>query len=388
MNLEEVSYSIKNLWERRTRSVLTVLSILMGITAIFTLMSFGEGMKVYMDVLADEVGADKLFIQSKGIGAPGTDENFYISKDEIDFVDKIKGTKDVNGFYMKIGELKFKKELRYGYLLGFSPDDKEFMEEVFTVSTIKGRSLENGDLNKITLGYNYQLPKKVFDKPLAPGDKIQVNGNDFEVVGFYDEIGGPDDNNMYLLDEAFEILYPESKDKYAMVMLRSDKSIDPQDLAEKIEDKLRKYKGQDEGKEDFFVETFADALEQFGIIINVINSVLILIALVSVIVASVNIMNTMYTAVLERTKEIGIMKAIGARNSKILFIFVFESGFLGLVGGALGVVLGYFISSFGGSIAAMSGLPMLQPVFPPALTIGCILFATTIVAVSGFLPAL
>ena len=98
-------------------------------------------------------------------------------------------------------------------------------------------------------------------------------------------------------------------------------------------------------------------------------------------------MNTMYTAVLERTKEIGIMKAIGAKNKSILFIFIFESGLLGIIGGGLGVMSGYIIAKIGGMIAAASGYSMLQPSFPIYLTLGCLLFAFFVGAGSGFFPA-
>lgn len=81
------------------------------------------------------------------------------------------------------------------------------------------------------------------------------------------------------------------------------------------------------------------------------------------------------------------MKAIGARNGDILTIFIFESGFLGMVGGFVGVLLGYSISKIGGAIAASSGFKMLQPTFPWHLTFGCIFFAFFVGAVSGILPA-
>ena len=118
-------------------------------------------------------------------------------------------------------------------------------------------------------------------------------------------------------------------------------------------------------------------METFGMIINILNGILVLIALISLVVAAVNIMNTMYTAVLERTKEIGVMKAIGAQNNEILSIFVFESGFLGFLGGVAGVILGFLISFTGGKIAAGAGFAMLKPVFPWYLILSCLLFLSS-----------
>ncbi|MFA5247531.1 MAG: FtsX-like permease family protein, partial [Candidatus Micrarchaeia archaeon] len=112
------------------------------------------------------------------------------------------------------------------------------------------------------------------------------------------------------------------------------------------------------------------------------------IAAISLIVGAVGIMNTMYTAVLERTKEIGIMKAIGAKNSEIMVLFLIESGLLGLVGGVIGVILGYIMGKAAEVIAnQMLGSSLLKLYFPPELIIGALLFSFVIGALSGMVPA-
>ncbi|MBW2990635.1 ABC transporter permease [Candidatus Woesearchaeota archaeon] len=389
IKLDEIIYALKNLRNRKMRSGLSILSILIGITAIFALVSFGLGIQIYMDTLAEEAGANQLYIQPKGAGIPGLDENFFLTQDDIDFVAKINGVKDITGAYFKAGELRFKDEVTYYFVLGTDIDDLEFIMESFNVEVEKGRGLKKGDMNKAVLGYNYLLEKRIFDKPLKVGDKVEINGEPFEIVGFYSEIGNPgDDAQMYITLEAFEELYPENAGQFGYVLLNAEKGVNPTELAEKITDKLRKHRGEEEGKETFFVQSFEDIMEIFGSIIQVLNGILVLIALISLIVASVNIMNTMYTAVLERTKEIGIMKAVGARNANILVVFVFESGFLGMMGGIIGVLLGYVVASIGGIVAAQAGYSMLQPAFPWYLILGCILFSFLVGAGSGLFPAI
>jgi putative ABC transport system permease protein len=389
MNLDEIKYAVQGLRKRKTRSWLTVLSILIGITAIFSLVSFGIGISRYVDRLADEAGRDKLFIQAKGIGAPGIDKNFFITKEEIDFVGKIKGVKDIAGWYLRAGEITFKNEKRFNFVIGLDPAKIDFIDEAFTVTVSKGRRLKKHDFDKVVLGYNYQFDDKIFKKRVKLGDRIKINGRPYRVIGFYEEVGNPtDDANIYLTLEAMELLYDGIKDKFGAVVIRAEKGIEPSKLAEKIEEKLRKFKGQEEGKEDFFVQSFEDALATFSTILNVINSILVLIALISLIVASVNIMNTMYTAVLERTNEIGVMKAIGAQNKDILLIFMFEAGLLGFVGGLIGVVAGFLVASTGGAIAAAAGFSSLQPYFPWWLWTGSVLFSFLVGVASGFLPAL
>ena len=388
MNLQEIKYSLQNLRKRKLRSFLTVLSILIGITAIFALLSFGIGIQRYVDNIADQSGRNKLFVQSKGIGAPGTDANFFLSKDDVDFIAKMNGVDHIVGMYSKAAEIKSDKEKKYVFVMGMDAKEIPFVEETFATMTVKGRSLKKGDLNKAVLGFNYQLDDKIFRKKLNVGDKIEINGNIFDVVGFYKEVGNPqDDSNIFVTDRAFEMLYPASKNKFGFIMVSSQKGTKASDLALKIQDKLRKFKNEDKGKEDFFVQTFEDALATFTTVINVINGMLILIALISMVVAFVNIMNTMYTSIIERTKEIGVMKAIGARNNDILMIFVIESALIGLIGGVLGVFLGFLISSLGGSIAAASGFALLKPAYPLPLIIGCLLFSLLVGAAAGFLPA-
>jgi len=77
MNFELVMYAVRNVRKRKLRSGLTILSILIGVAAIYALVSFGVGLQNYIDVIAEEAGIDKLFIQARGIGAPGTDDNFF-----------------------------------------------------------------------------------------------------------------------------------------------------------------------------------------------------------------------------------------------------------------------------------------------------------------------
>jgi putative ABC transport system permease protein len=389
MNLEIVRYALLNVRKRKMRSGLTILSILIGITAIYALVSFGVGLQNYVNVLAEDAGVDKLFIQGRGIGAPGTDENFRLSQEDVDFVKKINGIQEISGLYVGTVEVKKDRQLKFVFGTGMDATKMNFLEEAFTVKIEKGRQLKKGDIDKVTLGYNYQEENTIFRKSVRVGEKLEINGKIFQVVGFYEKIGNPqDDSNVYFTYESYEEIFPEDKDRFGWIMVKANRNTDPGLLAERITDKLRKYKNQEEGKEDFFVQTFEDALQTFTAIITVLNGILVLIALVSLIVAAVNTMNTMYTAVLERTKEIGIMKSIGARNSDILSIFVFESGFLGMTGGIAGVLLGFLISSAGGIIAAQAGFSFLEPSFPLWLTVSSITFSFVVGAVSGILPAL
>ena len=374
------------------RSFLTILSILIGITAIYALISFGQGINKYVVDFSQEMGSDKIMMTPGGglSNAPGT-SNIMYTEDDLEFLRKTHGIIEATGMMITSGKIKFKDyREKYPYVAGLSTesDERKLIEEMFAgIGVTEGRPLKKGDVLKATLGYSYTIPNRMFKKVISVGDKIEINDVKVEVVGFYDEIGNPgDDSNVYLSLEGYEEIFDTNEFEY--IYLRSAPDKNPSDLAERIKEKFRKRRGQKEGEEDFTVQTFEDTIAAFTSVINILNGVLVMIALISLVVAAVNITNTMYTSVLERTREIGIMKAIGSKNRQILNVFVIESGVLGLIGGVLGVLLGYGISKMGQAVAAASGLTFLKPYFPLWLTIGSLTFAFLVGAGSGLLPAI
>lgn len=386
-----IEYIIKNIMHRFTRSFLTILSVLIGIMSIFALVSFGQGLSKYVDQMSQQIGADKLIAQPKGFGPPGS-SSVFLSKDDFDFIKKVNGVSEATPMIAKQVEVKNDetKKGKWVFAMGMSTisSEQRLIDESFGgIGILKGRNLKNGDKNKAVLGYSYQFADQIFGKPLKLGDKIFINEKPFDVVGFYEEVGNPqDDSNIYMTLDDIKSLFNVG-DQYGFIYIRADKGVNPAELADKIQEKLRKEKGQKEGEEDFYVQTFEQLVETFSTILVVLNAILVIISGISIVVAAVNIMNTMYTAVIERTKEIGVMKSIGARNSSILLIFFIESGILGLIGGIIGVSFGYGLAKLGGFIAASSGYALLKPYFPWWLIVGCLLFSFLIGAASGFFPA-
>ncbi len=390
MNKDSLNYALNSLRGRTTRTFLTTLSIVIGIMAIFTLISFGQGLSSYVGDLADEMGVDKVMIQPKSNSAIPEDG---LTKEDLEFIDKIKGVSVTAGMMLDAVKVEQDKnsEDKYTYLAGIptTTEANELISQLMTVEVEEGRDLKKGDKLKVVLGSLYAEEGGIFDKRIEVGQKIIVNDKKVEVLGFYEEIGNPqDDSQVYISLEGFRELIDVEIDSYGMIAVSTEKGTEPAELATRIKEKLRKFRDVEKGEEDFSVNTFEEMIEQFSTIINVLNMILVMIALISVFISAINIMNTMYTSVLERTKDIGIMKAIGAKNKDILSIFLFESGVLGLLGGGIGVLLGYLISSAGGQIAAASGYALLQPAFPPELIIGCLLFSTVVGAIAGMAPAI
>lgn len=389
IRLDLIKYSLGSLRVRKRRSFLTILSVFIGIAAITTLISFGQGISHYVEQISQEMGDDKLMIQARGagFGPPSLKSNVRLNEQDLETVEKVRGVAEATGVYAISGEITFNNQKRYGYLMGSDyQEHRKLLEEVFALDLDEGNALRGNERSKVLLGYNYKLPDTIFKKPVRLRDNILINNHTFSVAGFYRVVGNPqDDSNIYITQDAMEDFFGPKN--YLFILVRSAPGVVPTDLVEDIKKKLRDDRHQDPGEEDFFVQTFEQVIATFSSILSIITGVVILIALISVFVAAVNIMNTMYTATLERTKEIGIFKAIGSTNSSILFLFVLEAGLLSLAGGILGVIAGYFLATTAGTFIAQAGFGAFSPLFTWQLVAGSLAFAFLIGALSGLLPA-
>jgi putative ABC transport system permease protein len=389
MNLGLLKYSLSSMRTRKMRSSLTILSVLIGITAITALISFGMGISSYVEDISQQMGNDKLMIQPRGFGfgAPVLDSNVRLDKRDVEVIEDVHGVEEATGVYMLSGEIEFHDQLKYAFVAGSDyRDHEELINEVYTLKLMEGSSLSGRERNKAVLGYNYQLEDKIFDKPVKLRDTLTVNGVEFKVAGFYEEVGNPtDDANIYINDDAAEELF--GAEGYQFILVRASPDRSPTQLVEEVREDLRNHRGQKTGNEDFFVQTFEQAIATFTSVLAVVGLVVVLIAFISIVVAAVNIMNTMYAAILERTKEIGVFKALGARNKDILFVFVLEASLLSLTGGILGVGLGYVISIVAGNVVSSAGFSVFSPIFPVSLIVGSLVFAFLIGFVSGLVPA-
>ena len=383
---QTIRYSLRNLKQRKVRSFFTILSIFIGIATIFIFVSFGIGLYTYIGDLTKSSSADKVIIQSKGGTLAMFESNVEFGEDDIRAIERVPGVYQVSGSYFKTVEIKAQGKRIYTLLFSYNPK-KPLIMEVSNIGIYKGKELSSGK-REVVLGYSYLVPDRIFPKAIKVNQNIEMNGEKIKVVGFLEEVGDPpDDSQIYTSNDYMEKLYPKENLSYKWIVAKVDIN-DVDKIVERIEKALRKQRNLDEGKEDFSVQSFNDMIKGFSSALNVVIGFIILIALISVLVSVVNTANTMITSVLERVKEIGVIKSIGARNLDILGIFLFESAFLGFIAGIIGVIVG-FLFTYAGKIALENfGYGFLQPNFSPWLFISCIVFATVTGAISGVWPAI
>lgn len=384
-----IELSVKNLRKNRIRNWLTMLGIFIGIATVISIISLGQGMQKAIESHLSVLGPDKIIVNPKG-GLGGIGSSVELTEKDLNIVKKTSGIKKAAGMVFKPVKLESEDQIKYVNLIGISPDDAgDLIKEFSDYKITEGRDFKGGDLHKIILGYYYTQDKKVFSKRLKLRDTIILNDVEFKVIGFLSKIGSPDDDSsVYIPDDSFKELYPETGDKLNIILAKAKEGSDPKKVAKEAKKNLRIYRGLDEGKEDFTIETSDTLFSIFGTIILIVQIVLVGLASISLVVGGIGIMNTMYTAVLERTKEIGIMKAIGATNKSIFLMFLVESGFLGLVGGGVGIIIGIGFAKLVVLIAKEFVGDLIGVYFPPELIIGALIFSFLVGSISGTLPAI
>lgn len=386
MITDAIKISLKNIQKRKLRTFLTLVGITISIATIFVLVSLSLGLQSSIEEQFAEFGGDKFFIQPRGqFGPPGSQATgAELTTKDAEVIKRVSGVKDVSYWIAGNAKIEFKDETRFILMFGGNLDNNLVYSGL---DLDEGRFLEKDDAKKILIGSQYKN-NNFLGQEIKLRDKITIQGVDFKVVGILETVGNPgDDRLIYMPEDEFRDLFgiPERID--AIIVQVNDLD-EINKVADSAERKLMKSRDVDEKTIDFSILTPEEALAVFGTVLNVITSFLFSIAAISLLVGGINIANTMFTSVLERTKEIGVMKAIGAQNKDILSIFLVEAGILGFVGGALGIAVGLGIAMSIEYIAVNQlATDLLQISTPLWLFAFSIFFAVLAGAVSGFYPA-
>jgi len=289
-------------------------------------------------------------VQAGGLnyGPPGSTVVNPLDKEDAEAIERLSTIEFAVTRNIEFLEVEYNDKLVFGGVVSIEADSARDQYEVMDLESQSGRLLKRGDLGKVIVGSNYEDPdKNGFDREVTVGKNLLIGGDKFLVIGVLERKGSFFiDNAIMMMDQDLEDLagYGDEVDIIAV-------KVKGKDLVEKakedIEKLMRNRRDVKEGEEDFVVSTPDALLDQVNSILTSIQIFIIIIASISIVVGAIGIVNTMATSVVERKKEIGIMKAIGARNSHIFLMFLVESGFLGLVGGILGIIFGVTIGTLG-----------------------------------------
>jgi putative ABC transport system permease protein len=365
--LDLLRLALKNLARRPTRSLLTVLGIAIGLTAVVGLLGISGGIQRALERQFERLGHDLVLILPAASGAAPRP-----LKIDLDLIRSLPDVAEAGGLLRKTLPVASPQTRGFLVVLGLSPEMLEAAERFFVrFELAQGRLPKAGEV-LLTQG-------AARDLKLGSGDMVSISERGFRVSGVLKPTGDPRTEGAILMGLPELWALSGESDIVTLAWARAQAGGDVEALARKLEELIGV---------DFSVQTSKRLNEVVQTALRVLRVALTAIAAVALLVGGVGLMNTMYMAVLERTREIGILLSLGARRGQILALFLFEAGLLGLSGGIFGVGLGAGLAA---SVTLLISRVAEVPSFTPALSaplVGlALLFSTALGMLAGLLPA-
>jgi len=373
--------SFMSMKHREVRAWLTIVGIVIGIAAIVALISISQGLENAITEQFSKMGVRDIRVTAKGLRGPPTGTGFVLTTEDVETVEKVKGVDYVLGLLMQRGEVEYNNKKALLNTMAYPTDLAQQAFIDVDLEFADGRPFSKGDKGSVLLGWN--IAHDEFDKEIRVKNNIKIEEKSFKVIGVIKEAGLPtmDDAIIMTLNDARDLY--DISDEVSAMMVHLLPGVDMDKAADTIHRRLKRARDN----ENFEVFTPKQILDQLKTILGILEIVLAGIASISLLVGGIGIMNSMYTSVLERTREIGIMKAVGATNANILSMFLFESGLMGFVGGLVGVGIGAGVALAFGTIANLLGFSLLLVKVDYKLVAFALGFAFLVGVISGTLPA-
>jgi len=391
MNLRDmVSYSFNALHYRKLRSWLTIIGIVVGISTIVILIGLVQGLKEDITGQLEAFGSRTIIITPadvQGGAVAAAAASFMPTKGKLYLKDyeRVKRIAEVEYITPVINQrtyAKYKKDEISVSVLGIEPEI--FKQTAETLEIEEGRFLTDTDRRSVVLGN--RLAKEQFDEEVSAGSVIYISGERYTVVGVLKETGVSFTN----LDDAMFILFDEADDMFEEIMAKEEitgirltvkEGENVESVSEEIEDILIAAHKVNEDEKDFTVISSVTINESLGAITDILSIFMGAIAGISLLVGGVGISNTMFTSVLERTREIGTIKAIGATPKNIESLFLVESSLIGFFGGLAGLVFAYLV------ILLIDASGLVPAVFIWWVALGALAFSVIVGISAGVFPA-
>ena len=386
--------AFKSLKKRGVRSWLTLLGILIGVAAVVSLISLGNGLKAAVNSQFNVGSTEVLTVQAGGLnnyGPPGSGAATPLTISDAEAISKLGDVQTAIPINIRQVEIGFNQRVGFTYMLSI-PDNQAQTNDIYKYDQFvaaSGKLINQGDRGVVVLGSNAgDSSKNGFGRDIHVGDAVTINGKDFVVQGILKKTGSVLYDNLIMMNAADMkslLGYGNVVDQISVKVI-NEGAINQ--TVQEINNLMDQRRNVNADNRNFQVSTPEAMLKTINQIISGIQIFIIVIASISILVGAIGITNTMTTSVLERKKEIGIMKAIGARNEQIFYLFFIEAGLLGLIGGIIGVLLGIGIGYIGTSaLNALIGATT-QPQISIWLIVFTMLGSFIIGAFSGFVPAL
>ena len=386
----------------KLRSWLTIIGIVIGVGAVIAIGSLGQGMQQTLNAQMSGLGGDILTLnagfqkggamfEQRGPGGGGggggggaskaTDKPIVLSRADVQ---ALKSIPDI-----ALIETEIKGNVDVSYLgkkgsVSLTGVDQKVWSQITTKKLKNGRFLDSADQNVIIIGG--RLASTYFDTPVGINKMINIEDGAYRVVGILDD----ESNSIFIpIQMAYQLLEDKTNDVYDSITIKVKNEDLLDDTIAKIESRLMVSRHVTAKTKDFSISSSKQMQETRAQTMNTMSMFLMAIAAISLIVGAIGIANTMFTSVLEKTKEIGIMKAIGARNKDIMMIFLLNAALIGLVGGFFGVVFGSILSaSFSAIINSGVDIPMPRGGIMSVVSLNSVFMALGVSILAGILAGI
>jgi len=372
--------------ENRLRSFLTMLGIMIGVGAVILLISMTTGFREYLIRQFMGIGTNLIIIspgktETRGIGNPGFEGvQKMTTGDTATLRRNARALEDVTSIIVGTADVRYQNRERREMIIG---TDEAFIK-VINIGVDLGNFFSSDDVDAsrrvCTIGYT--VKNELFGGKNPLGEVVKIAGSGYRVIGIMEKKGtfmGTDDldDMVYIPVTAAQSLF--NTDRLFGIRAKARSAAMVEEAKEEIRLILKK---RHNNKEDFTILTQGALLSSLGSILNALSTVLAGIAAISLLVGGIGIMNIMLVSVKERTREIGVRKAVGATSRDILLQFLTESMMLSLIGGSIGILVAFI-----GGIILSNFLPQVPPIMEPWVVALATLFSGSVGIFFGVYPA-
>ncbi len=335
-----------SLRNHKVRSFLTMLGIIIGVASVITVFAMGRGAEKATKEQIQKYGTNVLTVYpnfGRGHSARASGQRVRLYNEDVEPLQKIPNVAAVVPQMYNFTQVKFGNQVMYSRILGTTPEYEWVNNSPLTQGKYFTRT-DNASRRRLAL-IGAEVKRQLFgdDTLSILGSEIRIRGISFEVIGVLKEKGpgwsSPDEMVVIPLETAQKRVFGYNYLNTITVKVNTVSEMDPVSLA--IEKVLRRRHGlTGDAENDFRLLSQTDLIESLGETTKTFEQLLISLASVSLIVGGIGIMNIMLVSVTERTREIGLRMAIGARKRDIRTQFLIEACVLSIVGGAVGILLG------------------------------------------------